>query len=137
MAEPLDTNVLVRYLVEDPRKTPPAFSVVLPFFDKLERGELRALLPPLVLFQTYFVLASYYEVPRGEAASKLGEIIAFRGLIVPEKPVLRVCLRTLTERSADLVDAYLAALCGVEHLRGVFSFDDDLRRLGVNVLAIG
>lgn len=31
----------------------------LPFFEKLERGERVALLPPVVLFQCWFVLTRY------------------------------------------------------------------------------
>ena len=111
MADPLDTNVIIRYLIQDPERASDEFRGVFSFFEKLERGEVRALLPSLVLFQSYFVLTSYYEVPRKEAGSKLRDILSFRGVTVPEKAVLRACLTTLTERSADLVDAYLAALC--------------------------
>lgn len=136
MADPLDTNVVIRYLVENPETTPSKFRGVFPFFEKLERGERRALLPPLVLFQSYFVLTRYYDVPRAEAASRLREILAFRGLTVPEKGVLRACLATLADRSVDLVDAYLAALCAGRQLKGVYSFDDDLRKLGIELLTV-
>lgn len=136
MAEPIDTNVLVRFLVEAPDLVAPPFRGVFPFFEKLERGERRALLPPLVLFQVYFVLTSYYGVPRGEAAEKLRHLISFRGLTVPERPVLRRCLQIVAERSADLVAAYLAALCGARQQTGVFSFDDGLRKLGLELLPI-
>lgn len=136
MVDPLDTNVIIRYLIEDPEKTSDEFRGVFSFFEKLERGEIRALLPSLVLFQSFFVLTSYYEVPRKEAASKLRDILSFRGVTVPEKSLLRACLTTLTERSADLVDAYLAALCTSRQLRGVYSFDGSLRKLGVEILPV-
>jgi predicted nucleic acid-binding protein len=136
MAEPVDTNVLLRFLIESPERVAPAFRGVFPFFEKLERGDRRALLPPLVLFQTYFVLTTYYQVPRAEAADRLRHIIAFRGLTVPERPVLRACLRTVAERSVDLVDAYLAALCGARQRAGVFSFDRGLTKLGLELLPI-
>lgn len=60
MAEPLDTNVILRYLMEDEDTIEPRFKGVFTFFDELERGDRRALLPPLVLFQCYFVLTSYW-----------------------------------------------------------------------------
>ena len=60
MADPVDANVVIRYLVEDPDTIARPFRGVFPFFEKLERGERTALLTPLVLFQSYFVLTSYY-----------------------------------------------------------------------------
>jgi predicted nucleic acid-binding protein len=137
VADPLDTNVVLRYLVEDPETIAPRFAGVLPFFEKLERGERSALLTPLVLFQCWFVLTSYYEVPGPDAAAKLRELLGFKGLRVPEKPVLRACLDTLlAERSVDVVDAYLAALCSLKGLGGVYSFDQGLARLGVEILPV-
>jgi len=136
MADPIDTNVIIRFLVEDPQEAQPAFRGVFPFFERLERGQRSASLPPLVLFQAYFVLTSYYRVPRHEAAAKLHAILRFKGLKVPEKTVLRRTLEMLAERPTDLVDAYLAALCLSKGHEGVYSFDEGLSALGVQVLAV-
>jgi predicted nucleic acid-binding protein len=136
MPDPIDTNVIIRYLIEDPAKIATRFRGVFSFFEKLESGQRTALLTPLVLFQSYFVLTSYYEVPRADAAAKLRDLLSFQGLAVPEKSVLRLCLDTLSRRSVDLVDAYLAALCESKQLAGVYSFDDRLSRLGTTVLLV-
>ena len=136
MADPLDTNVVLRYLVEDPEAVAPRFAGVLPFFEKLERGERSALLTPLMFFQCWFVLTSYYQVPGPEAAAKLRALLAFKGLRVGEKPVMRACLDTLAGGCGDVVDAYLAALCTQKGLAGVFSFDEGLARLGVALLPV-
>lgn len=137
MADPLDTNVILRYLVEEAGSADARFRGVVPFFEKLERGEATAMLPSLVLFQCYFVLTSYYEVPGTEAATALRELLSFKGLHVPERAVIRACLETLSQRSVDLVDAYLSALCAQKRLGGVYSFDKGLARLGVTVLPVG
>jgi predicted nucleic acid-binding protein len=136
MADPIDTNVVLRYLVEDPESIAPEFKGVFDFFATLDTGERTALLTPLVVFQSYFVLTSYYEVPRPQAASKLRSLLSFRGLRVPERAILRGCLGTLTERSVDLVDAYLASLCATRQLNGVYSYDEGLRALGVVLLPV-
>jgi len=136
VADPLDTNVVLRYLMEDPETLEPRFAGVVPFFERLERGEQSALLTPLVLFQCWFVLTSYYRVPGPEAASKLRALLAFRGLRVPEKPILRACLDTLAGGCGDVVDAYLAALCSRKGLAGVYSFDEGMARLGVALLPV-
>lgn len=136
MADPVDTDVIIRYLVEDPDEMTAEFRGVFAFFEKLERGKRKALLTPLVLFQCYFVLTSYYDVPRPEAAEKLRALLSFKGLRVGEKPLLRKCLDILAERSVDLVDAYLAALCATGPRRGVYSFDQSLKKLGVTLLPV-
>lgn len=134
--EPIDTNVILRFLVEDRQDPTPEFAGVFPFFEALERGEVTALLPSLVLFQAFFVLTSYYEVPTREAAGKLRPLLDLRGLEVPERPVIRTCLDILVERPVDLVDAYLAALCRSRGDLGVYSYDKGLSSLGLSLLAI-
>ena len=67
---PIDTNVIVRYLVETPESIDPEFRGVYGFFEKVETGRLSVHLPELVLFQAYFVLTSFYRVPRQEAHEK-------------------------------------------------------------------
>ena len=136
MADPVDTNVVLRYLVDDPESTASPFQGVFAFFAKLENGDRTALLTPLVLFQSYFVLTSYYDVPRPQAASKLRSLLSFKGLRVPERAVLKRCFGILTERSDDLVDAYLASLCVTRQLSGVYSYDEGLRALGVVLLPV-
>ena len=136
MAELIDTNVIVRYLVESPESIPERFAGVYAFFDKIERGETKAQLPALVLFQTYFVLTSYYEVPAAEAAEKLETLLSFKGLVIAEKTILRNCLGLLQMKKLDLVDAYLLAHAQAKGHKGVYSFDDDLRSCGLDLLPI-
>lgn len=136
MPELLDTNVIVRYLTESPESIPERFCGVFAFFEKVERGDIKLQLPALVLFQTFFVLTSYYKVPAAEAAEKLEALLSFKGVSIPEKPVIRNCLRLLQERNLDLVDAYILAYSRAKGLKGVYSFDDDLKSCGLQLLPV-
>ena len=136
MHELLDTNVIIRYLVEDPDAVSGRFRGVFSFFEKLEKGEIKAHLPSLVLFQAFFVLTSYYEVPPTEAAEKLEALLSFDGMTVPDEPVVRNCMRLLRERNLDLVDAYIVACSRFRGLKGVYSFDRDLEACGLKLLPI-
>lgn len=80
----------------------PALRGIFSCFEKLERGERAALLTPIVLFQSCFVLTSYYRLPRAEAAAKLRELLSFKGLRVPDQPLIRACLDTLTEAGTNV-----------------------------------
>ena len=134
--EAIDTNVIVRFLVESPDEVEAKFKGVYAFFAKLEKGELRAELPELVLFQAYFVLTSFYEVPRADAAEKLERLIRFKGLHITEKDVVAASLARVQAESVDIVDAYILAWSKQHNLDGVYSFDEDLRKKGLKLLRI-
>ena len=136
MPELLDTNVIVRYLVETPDTIPERFRGVFSFFGKLERGDVQVHLPALVLFQTFFVLTSYYEVPAAVAAEKLDGLLSFRGISIPERAIIRNCPRLLQERNIDLTDAYLVAHSRARGHNGVYPFDADLRACGLELLPV-
>jgi predicted nucleic acid-binding protein len=133
---PIDTNVILRHLVEDPKAIAPKFKGVYPFFEKIETGRLAVHLAELVLFQAYFVLTSFYKVPRPEAAAKLGALLAFRGIRMAEKDIAVACLKRLETENLDLVDAYLLAWVENKGAPGVYSFDSDFGTKAVELLPV-
>jgi predicted nucleic acid-binding protein len=84
-----------------PSTIAPKFKGVYSFFERIETGRLAVFLPELVLFQCYFVLTSFYDVPRPEAAEKLARLLQFRGIKMREKEVVGACLDKLQEKSLD------------------------------------
>ncbi len=133
---PIDTNVILRYLVEDPEKIAPQFTGVYSFFEKIETGRIVVQLTDLVLFQTYFVLTSFYKVPRAVAAAKMVEILAFRGITMPEKEIATACMKRLERENLDVVDAYLLEWVERKGAPGVYSFDSDLDTKLVTLLPV-
>jgi len=133
---PIDTNVIVRYLVGTPETLEKKFRGVFPFFAQVERGDLEVHLPEVVLFQVFFVLTSFYKVPRETVADKLAALLSFRGIWMPDKPVAQRCMQMLKEKNLDLVDAYLLAWCQEKGGGSVYSFDTDLRKGGLTLLPI-
>jgi predicted nucleic acid-binding protein len=132
----IDTNVIVRYLVEEPATIDAKFRGVYDFFAKLEKGTIQVRLCDLVLFQVYFVLTSYYRVPRAVAAEKLRRLVGFKGLRLAEKDVAVTCLRRLEVENLDIVDAYLLAWSDERGTEGVYTFDADLRKKGLKLLKV-
>lgn len=133
----IDTNVIVRYLVEDPKTIRPKFKGVYPFFEKVERGEAKIQLPELVLFETFFVLTSFYEIPAAKAARTLDLLISMKGISMQDKGLMRSCLAILQTRKIDLVDAYIVALSRRKGIKTVYSFDNDLKKSGLELLKVG
>lgn len=135
-ASPIDTNVLIRFLVETPESIPAKFRGVFPFFRGIERGDLTVHLPDLVVFQAFFVLTSHYQVPAVLAAEKLGRLISFRGIQMSQKHVMLDCLMRMRSDADDLVDAWLAAWCHDRKTTGVYSFDAGLKQHGLKPLPV-
>lgn len=137
MISPLiDTNVIIRYLIEEPNSIGKKFKGVFPFFTKLEIGEKKVFIPDIVVFQAYFVLTSFYKVPQNLAAEKLLQILSFKGLVSPDKKVMQNCLSIVLHDKIDIVDAYIIAFSKENGLTGVFSFDTDLKKCGLTLLKV-
>jgi len=132
----VDTNVIIRYLVEDPDKVQRKFKGVFTFFPKVEKGEKKIELCDLVLFEAFFVLTKLYQVPQKEAADKLSGIISFKGVIMSNKALILSCLEMLQTEKTDLVDAYLLAFSKKKNIKGIYSFDSDLAKRGLDPLDI-
>jgi predicted nucleic-acid-binding protein len=134
--ECIDTNVIVRFLVETPESIAPQFKGVFHFFQQIEEGAKTVHLPELVLFQVFFVLTSYYGVPPSLAAEKLEQIVGFKGISLPAKPVAQECLRIVRYKNIDIVDAWILSYSTTKGVAGAYSFDKDLSRLGLKLLKV-
>jgi predicted nucleic acid-binding protein len=132
----IDTNVVVRYLVDTPQTIAPRFRGVFDFFGKLEEGAQKVFMPDIVLFQVYFVLTSYYNVPAALAAEKLEGIVQLRGIHTSEKQALVETLETLQSENLDIVDAYLLAYSRIRGISGVYSFDGDFTARGLALMKV-
>ena len=132
----VDTNVIIRYLVEDPDRIQRKFKGVFTFFPRIERGEIKIELCDLVLFEAFFVLTNLYEVPQHEAADKLSGIVSYKGVIMSDKPLILSCLKILQTEKIDLVDAYLLAISKKKNIKQIYSFDSDLSKRGLEALSI-
>jgi predicted nucleic acid-binding protein len=132
----IDTNVLIRFLVETHESVPAKFKGVFSFFEKVERAELCVQLPDLVLFEAFFVLTRLYDVPATEAADALDHMVAFRGVFMQDKVLMHSCLSILKTTKIDLVDVYILAVSRRKSISTVYSFDQDLEKNGLELLRI-
>ena len=132
----VDTNVIIRYLVENPDRVQNKFKGVFTFFPRVERGEIKIVLCELVLFEAFFVLTKLYKVPHKEAADKLSGIVSYKGISMLDKPLVLSCLKILQTERIDLVDAYLLAIAKKKNIKQIYSFDRDLPERGLAALDI-
>jgi predicted nucleic-acid-binding protein len=102
----VDTNLIVRYLVQDHK---PHAEAATEFFNACNRGEITLLLLPVVLAETVFVLESFYETPRARIASVLAEMIRSPGVRIEQARLYGDALRRYGATRLHFVDCVLAA----------------------------
>ncbi len=132
----VDTNVIIRFLVEDPREAPDKFKGVFDFFTKVEIAQIVVEMPELVVFEAFFVLTKLYQVSPKEAAARLQDIISFKGILMRDKHLMQSCLEILRSKTIGLVDAYLLATAREKGIRAVYSYDSDLSKQGLTLLEV-
>jgi predicted nucleic-acid-binding protein len=120
----VDTNLIVRYLVQDNEKHAKAAGRL---FDACDRGDLVIVLLPVVLAECVFVLESFYGHARGDIASALGRLISSPGVEIGSAAIHLDALDRYRKTKVHFVDCVIAATAATEGLP-VASFDRDFRK---------
>ena len=122
----VDTNLIVRYLVQDHKKHA---RIAGRLFDACDRGEAIVMLLPAVLAECVFVLDSFYEHPRADIASALSRFISCPGVEIDAVAVQLDALVRFKSTRVHFVDCLIAATAVANDLP-VASFDQDFRKFG-------
>jgi len=119
----VDTNLIVRYLVQDHEKHAKAAGKL---FDACDCGDMVIVVLPAVLAECVFVLESFYEHPRGDIASALGRLISSPGVEI-DAAINLDALDRYRKTKVHFVDCLIAATAATENMP-VASFDQDFRK---------
>jgi predicted nucleic-acid-binding protein len=120
----VDTNLIVRYLVQDNEKQAKTAGKL---FDACDRGDVVIVALPAVLAECVFVLESFYEHPRGDIASALGKLISSPGVEISVPAIHLDALDRYRKTRVHFVDCVIAATAAAENMP-VASFDRDFRK---------
>jgi predicted nucleic acid-binding protein len=126
----IDTNLIVRYLVQDHEKHAKAAEKL---FDACDRGDVLIVVLPAVLSECVFVLESFYEHPRGEIVAALGRLISSPGVEISGVAIHLDALDRYRKTKVHFVDCLIAATAMAEDIP-VATFDQDFRKFaGIRV----
>jgi len=120
----VDTNLIVRYLVQDHDKHARAAGRL---FDACDRGDVGIVVLPVVLAECVFLLESFYRHPRIDIASALGRLISSPGVEISEVTVHLDALNRYKRTKAHFVDCLIAATAVAKNVP-VATFDQDFRK---------
>ena len=116
----IDTNLLIRYLVnDDARKA----QIVDTLLKKAGKGDVHILMPSIVVAELIWVLESFYRMEAAEIADLVDSILNTPGLTVSDDAIVRSALKRYRTKGVDLVDAWIAAFAQEKGAHEIHTFD--------------
>jgi predicted nucleic acid-binding protein len=116
----LDTNVILRFVLGDDQAHQEQAKRL---FRQAVDGEVRLLLPTLVLAQVVWTLESFYQASRKYITNVLCALLATPGVISQEPRVIPRCVEIYSAYNVEIVDAYLVALAEESKTFTLATFD--------------
>jgi predicted nucleic-acid-binding protein len=117
----VDTNVLLRYLVnDDPRSSQAARRLI----EEAGSGKIDLEIPFISMVETIHVLERFYRVPRYEIGREIPKLLSAPGVKLLGSPWVLEALESYRTGNASFGDACIAAEARAEGLP-VASFDRD------------
>ncbi len=123
----LDTNVVVRYLVQDDAKQSAAATRLI---EKTLTVEQPGFVSLITLAEIGWVLEECYRADRARVADVVEGLLSSRQLIVEQSEVAWRALRTWKESPADLGDTLIAQVGLAAGCSKVMTFDKGASKLG-------
>lgn len=121
----IDTNVIIRYLVQDhPRHA----KVANKLFEACDRQEVVLVVLPAVLAECVFLLQSFYQQTRPDIADVLTNLIKIRGVEITELSIHVDALHRYANTNLHFVDCLLAAHAADNQLP-LASFDAGFQKM--------
>ncbi len=122
----LDTNVLLRHLLQDHADHSPRATA---FLRRVEQGDLRVRTSDTVIFEAVFTLQRHYGVPRAAIRENLLLLLQLPGIVLPGKRRFDRAFDYYVDLNLSFADGYHAALMNDLQLDEIVSFDRGLDRV--------
>jgi predicted nucleic-acid-binding protein len=120
----IDTNVILRYLLDDHKLFSPMAKA---FMQDVAKEVKKAELSPVVVVECVYVMEKFYEIPKNEVVDKLSRILNIKGIVNSDKSEILDALVKYENSGADIVDCILAAKSSPQRI--IVSFDKDFKKL--------
>jgi predicted nucleic-acid-binding protein len=116
----IDTNLLVRYLTDD---EPQKAKVVDILLNSARKGEIRILIPSIVIAELVWVLESFYEMTADDIAGLVEAILNTPGIDTQDKSLIEAALKLYRSKKIDLIDGWIIEFAKVKGAKTIYTFD--------------
>lgn len=116
----IDTNILLRYLLDDIPEQADAVEVLL---QRAAAGKLILRTDAIVIAEIVWTCGSYYGLPKEEIRDKVLMILNTPGLRVENSDLLAEAALFYADKNVDFIDAYNASWMRAQGVRQVYTFD--------------
>ena len=120
----IDTNVVLRYLLDDHKLFSPKAKA---FMQDVAKGLKKAEISSVVIVECVYVMEKFYEIPKNEITDKLSRILNIKEIVNSDKSEILDALLKYKNSGTDIVDCILAAKSSPQ--RVIVSFDKDFKNL--------
>lgn len=122
----LDTNIVLRHLLQDHRDQSPRATAYLA---RIERGELRVRTADTVIFEVVFTLQRQYRHRKAKIREVLLPLIELPAIALAGKRRFRKVFDLYVDHNLPFADAYHAVLMVHLKLTEIATFDRDFDRV--------
>lgn len=119
MADFIDANLLIRYLLNEPKAE---------LVEKLFISGKKLYLTDIVLAEVIWTLTSFYRFKKEKFIQPVLDLLA-QGFIEANKKLLKNALEIYGRYNVDYIDAYLAASVLESKGKKIYSFDRDYDKI--------
>ena len=109
-----------QHLINDDQKKANAVDNLL---DRAIKGELKIVVPSLVIAELVWVLESFYQLEADAILELVEAIVNTSGLDVTDKAMVISALRLYKNRNIDFIDAWIIEFAKERGIRTIYTFD--------------
>jgi predicted nucleic acid-binding protein len=126
----LDTNIFLRHLTGD---VPEQAEKATAYFEKIERGEIKAVTSDIVVFEVVWTLGRYYKKSKQEINDAVLPLLELPHIRLPGKRRLRRVFDLYLRLNIPFADAYHIVFMEQNKLNEIISFDHEFDKVqGIN-----
>lgn len=115
----LDTNVLVRYVLQDDARQSPRASRLIESLS----ADAPGFVPVVTLVELTWVLGAGYKLPRAQLAAVLETLLRSKELVIDRADLVMQALARFSSGSADFADALIERTAAVAGCTTTMTFD--------------
>jgi predicted nucleic-acid-binding protein len=128
----LDTNVLVRYIMQDDLKQSPLATRLI----ESRSVESRGFVPLVSVVELFWVMSSAYELDRGQLIAALEGLLRTKELVVERAEIVWKALRIFQTANVDFADCLIERSAAAAGCEKTMTFDRGVAKsAGMTLLA--